>query len=129
MTAHVRWIMLMAGLLTFTMVYAALAPQAALQKTFGATLEGPLAEIIVRNWGTLIALIGVMLIYGAYRPAVRALVLVIAGVSKIVFIALVLAFGPEHLTQPLVVSIAVDAVLVVLFIGCLVSLRRERIGA
>jgi len=126
MTAHVRWIMLVAGLLTFTMVYAAFAPQAALQKTFGATLEGPLAEIIVRNWGALIALIGVMLIYGAYRPAVRALVLVIAGLSKIVFIALVLAFGREHLTQPLVVSIAVDAVMVVLFIGCLVSLRREQ---
>lgn len=82
--------------------------------------------MIVRNWGALIALIGVMLIYGAFQPALRALVLVIAGVSKIAFIALVLAFGREHLTQPLVVSIAVDVVIVVLFIGCLVSLRREQ---
>lgn len=126
---YVRWIMLVAGLLTFTMVYAAFAPQAALQKTFGATLEGPLAEITVRSWGALIALIGVMLIYGAFQPALRALVLMIAGVSKIVFITLVLAYGREFLSQPLGVSIAVDAIMVILFIGCLVSLHRDRVDA
>lgn len=126
---YVRWIMLVAGLLTFTMVYAAFAPQAALQKTFGTALEGPLAAIIVRNWGALIALIGVMLIYGAFQPALRALVLVIAGFSKIVFISLVLVYGREFLSQPLGVSIAGDALMVVLFVGCLVSLRRDRIDA
>lgn len=41
---------------------------------------------------------------------------------------LVLQFGREHLTQPLVVSIAVDAIMVVLCAACLVSLRRERPG-
>jgi hypothetical protein len=128
MGTYLRWIMLVAGLLTFTMVYAAVAPQAALQKTFGATLEGPLAEIVVRNWGALIALIGLMLIYGAYRPAVRGPVLVIAGFSKIVYITLVLCYGREYLTQPLVVSLAVDAIMVLLFIGCLVSLRSARNG-
>ena len=63
-----KWIMLLSGVLTFTMVYAAVAPQAALRSTFGETLEGPLAEIVVRNWGALIALIGAMLIYGAFNP-------------------------------------------------------------
>ncbi len=129
MGTYVRWIMLVAGLLTITIVYAAVAPQAAMQKTFGETLEGPLAEIIVRNWGALIALIGVMLIYGAYQPAVRELVLVIAGLSKIVFIALVLLYGREYLTQALVISIAVDAIMVLLFAGCLINLHRDRFGA
>ena len=57
------------------MIYAAIAPQAALRSAFGATLEGPVAEIVVRNWGVLIALVGVMLIYGAFNPPTRLLVL------------------------------------------------------
>ena len=54
--AKIKSIMLVSGALTCTMPYAALAPQAALRSTFGETLEGPLAEIVVRNWGALIAL-------------------------------------------------------------------------
>ena len=87
--ANIKWIMLLSGALTCTMVYAAIAPQAALRATFGETLEGPLADIVVRNWGALIALVGAMLIYGAFNPAVRSLALTVAGASKLVFIALV----------------------------------------
>ena len=47
--ATMKWIMLVSGLLTSTMVYAALAPQSALYSIFGSTLDGPLAEIVVRN--------------------------------------------------------------------------------
>ena len=57
--------MLVSGTLTCSMVYAALSPQAALLSTFGETLEGPVALIVVRNWGVLIALIGLMFIYSA----------------------------------------------------------------
>ena len=51
--ANMKWIMLVSGALTCTMVYAAIAPDAALRSTFGETLEGPVAEIVVRNWGAL----------------------------------------------------------------------------
>ena len=57
-----KWIMLVSGVLTCTMFYAAIAPQAALRSTFGDELEGPVAEIVVRNWGVLITLMGGMLI-------------------------------------------------------------------
>jgi hypothetical protein len=56
LVARMKWIMLVSGALTCTMVYAAIAPQAALRSTFGESLEGPLAEIIVRNWGGLVIL-------------------------------------------------------------------------
>jgi len=79
--ANVRWIMLIAGALTCTMIYAAIAPQAALRATFGEALDGPVAEVVVRNWGVLITLIGAMLIYGAYHAPVRALVIAVAGAS------------------------------------------------
>lgn len=111
---NIRWIMLIVGVLTCTMVFAAIAPQAALRSTFGETLEGPLAGIVVRNWGALIALVGAMLIYGAYHPPVRALVLVVAAASKLVFIGLVLSHGRRYLGKA-GLALAVDSLAVVLF--------------
>jgi len=124
-----KWIMLVSGALTCTMVYAAIAPQTSLRSTFGETLEGPLAEIIVPNWGALIALIGAMLIYGAFVPPVRPLVLTVAGLSKLAFIDLVLAHGTQYLGHQAGLAIAIDLVMVVLFIGYLVGVRRGRTAA
>ena len=59
---HIKWIMLVSGVLTCTMFYAFVAPQAALTSTFGAALEGPVANVVVRNWSALITLVGAMLI-------------------------------------------------------------------
>lgn len=122
-TANIKWIMLVSGVLTCTMVYAAIAPQAALRSTFGETLEGPLAEIVVRNWGALITLVGAMLVYGAFKPAVRPLALAVAGASKLVFIALVLSHGSRYLGQQAGIAIAVDLVWVVLFAIYLLGAR------
>ena len=69
---NIRWIMIASGVLTTTMLQAVIAPEAALRSTFGESLSGPLAEIVVRNWGVLIALIGGMLIYGAFNPPVQS---------------------------------------------------------
>src|SRR6187455_1681774 len=86
---NIKPLMLVSGILTTTMLYAAVAPAAALQSTFGESLSGPLAEVIVRNWGVLIALVGAMLIDGAFNPSTRRLALFAASASKIAFIALV----------------------------------------
>lgn len=119
----IKWIMLVSGVLTCTMVYAAIAPHAMLQSTFGETLEGPLGELIVRNWGALIFLVGGMLIYGAFHEEVRGLVLVVAGASKVVFVALVLATGGRYTSGQAGLSIAVDAFMVMLFTAYLVTRR------
>ena len=124
--ANIKWIMLASGVLTCTMIYAAIAPHAALRGTFGETLEGPLAEVVVRNWGVLITLIGATLIYGAYHAAVRPLVLAVAAASKFVFILLVLAQGSRYLGQQAGIAIALDAVWVVLFALYLAATRTPR---
>ncbi len=121
-----KWIMLVAGALTCTMFYAAIAPQAALLANFGATLEGPLAELIVRNWGALIGLMGGMLIYGAFDPPSRPLVLTVAGISKVIFIGLVLAQGNRYLSYQAGVAVVVDLVMVALFIVYLIERRKTR---
>ena len=124
--AQIKWIMLASGVLTCTMIYAAIAPQAALRGTFGEALEGPLAEIVVRNWGVLITLVGAMLIYGAYHAAVRPLVLAVAALSKLAFIVLVLAQGGRYLGQQAGVAIALDALWVVLFALYFVAAGRKQ---
>ena len=123
--ANMKWIMIVAGLLTCTMLQAAIAPQEALRSLFGDSVEGPLAEIIVRNWGALIGLVGAMLIYGAFRPALRPLVLTIAGSSKVIFIGLVLTYGAPFLGHQVGTAIAVDLVMVAIFIAYLLGTRRS----
>jgi hypothetical protein len=124
--ANIKWIMLLAGALTCTMAYAVIAPQAALISTFGETLEGPLADIVVRNWGALIALVGAMLIWGAFNPQARSVTLVVAGVSKVVFIILVLSHGGRYLGRQAGIAIAVDVVWVALFAWYLLHARPAR---
>jgi hypothetical protein len=120
---HIKWIMLVGGILTSTMFYAALAPQAALASNFGETLEGPLATLIVRNWGALVGTIGLMLIYGAFNPPVRPLVLLVAAASKAFFIALVLANGGRYLGYQAGTAVVVDTIMVVVFGWYLVAAR------
>jgi hypothetical protein len=120
----IKWIMVVSGALTCTMIYAAIAPQAALQGTFGETLTGPLAEIVVRNWGVLITVVGVMLIYGAFDPPSRPLVLSVAALTKLVFILLVLSQGRRYLDQQAGIAIAIDAIWVAVFAWYLLATRK-----
>lgn len=117
-------IMLVSGLLTCTMFYAAVAPHAALTRTFGESLDGPVADIVVRNWGVLIALMGAMLIYGAFHVEVRGLVLTVAGLSKAAFIALVLARGQAFLDDQAGVAVVSDLMQIALFAAYGVAARR-----
>ena len=127
---NIKWIMLLSGLLTATMLYAAIAPSAALSSTFGETLEGPLAGLVVRNWGALIGLVGGMLIYGAFNVSVRPMVLVVAAVSKAVFIGLVLSEGSRYLGAQAGIAVVIDSVMILLFGWYLVAARpRERVIA
>ena len=116
--------MLASGLLTCTMVYAAIAPEAALINIFGESISGPIAEIVVRNWGALIALVGAMLIYGAFQPLHRSLILVIASISKIIFIGLVLTIGNDYLGKAGIV-IMFDVLVVTIFIVYLLTTKGD----
>jgi hypothetical protein len=122
---NIKWILVVTGLFTLGMLYAFFAPFAALQTLFGATLEGPVANMVVRNWGALIALVGAMILYAAYRPAVRRFVLVTTGISKIVFVWLVICGGTQFLGHPIAIAALVDIVVLVLFAAYLWRTRRS----
>lgn len=125
LVVRMKWIMLLSGALTCTMLHVAIAPHKALTGMFGASIDGPVADVVVRSWGALIALVGAMLIYGAFDAASRPLVLTVAGLSKLTFIGLVLAHGGLFLGAQAGVAIAIDGVMVLLFAAYLVGARRR----
>ena len=121
LVAQSQWILLVCGLLTASMIYVAIAPQAALLSIFGESLEGPVADVVVRTWGALIALGGAMLIYVAFRPPSRPLVVTVVGMSKLAFIALVLAHGDRFLAHQAGVAVVADSVMVAFFAAYLLA--------
>ena len=119
---NIKWIMVIAGLLTCTMIFAVFAPQAALISMFGEALTEPLSQVVVRSWGFLIFLMGVLLIYGAYKPVYRNLCLVIVSLSKIAFISIILVFGAQYIEQS-AVTLILDSILITLFAFYLIKER------
>ncbi len=69
---------------------------------------------------------GVMLIYGAFKPAVRKFSLTIAGLSKVIFIILVLYFGNQYMGFGAGTAVIIDSVMVFLFILYLLFSRSIR---
>ncbi len=114
--------MIISGLLTCSMIAAVFAPEAALISMFGEALTEPLAQIVVRSWGFLIFLIGTLLIYGAYIPEYRNLVLVITSMSKIAFITIIIIFGPQYIDKS-TLTIVLDSVLITVFLTYLIKAK------
>src|ERR1043165_1620492 len=67
--AQTKWIMLISGILTTTILLYVIAPNYAAKSGFGQTLDGPLADLMARSWGMMVGLFGVMLIYAACQDA------------------------------------------------------------
>ncbi|HYJ36993.1 MAG TPA: hypothetical protein VEV87_00190 [Chitinophagaceae bacterium] len=123
-----KWIMLICGLLTCSMFIGLISPQSSVKSNFGETLSASsYLDIIVRSWAALIGLIGIMLIYGAFVPAVRQFALIIAGISKLIFITLILSMGSQYLEFGVGTAVIVDSIMIVLFIVYLLLPQRSKL--
>ncbi len=122
---NIKWVMLVSGVLTFTMFYGLFAPQAALESMFGVSFSGTLETIVVRSWCALVGLMGAILIYGAFNEKSRVFSISVATVSKVIFVSLVMFYGQEFLGKvgPAIVMDCITIALAVLF---LVALRVKR---
>lgn len=127
-TRNFKWLMLVSGLLTATMFYGLIAPQAALESMFGASFSGSLESIIVRSWSALVGLIGVVLIYGALVEKHRIFSATIGASSKAVFVALVMIHGQTFLSQA-APAIIMDIVVVVFTAVFLLAVKLQRSAA
>ena len=100
--AHIKWIMMASGVATATVFYAALSPHAAMQSTFGEGITGPAADIVVRNWG----------------------VLVVATLSKLVFVGLVVTSGIEYMRYQAGIAVIADSLFALVFAAYLLAVRK-----
>ena len=88
------------------------------------TLNGDLANVIVRNWGFLVTGLGILLIYGAYNPQYRSLILIIASASKTVFIVSFISYG---YLEEAALAIITDSIIVLFSVFYLLNLRNSEL--
>jgi hypothetical protein len=95
--AHIEIILIITGALTAIALVQFIAPAATLRLIYGETSEDASSLMLARHWGLLIFLIGALLIYAAYHPAVRNPVMVLAVIEKIALGIGVLGTPLRHL--------------------------------
>ncbi|WP_347505305.1 hypothetical protein [Pseudomonas anguilliseptica] len=120
-----KWLMLVSGVLTASMLYGLFAPQAAPESMFGASFTGQLESIVIRSWSALVGLMGVILIYGALSEKHRAFCAAIAATSKAIFVTLVLVYGQAFLGKA-AAAIIMDGVVIAATLIYLLALRIKR---
>jgi hypothetical protein len=125
---NIKWVMLVSGVLTATTFYGLFAPQAAVESMFGASFGGPLETLIIRSWSSLVGLIGLVLIFGAFSESNRVFCISIAALSKVIFVSLVLIYGQVFLGSA-APAIIMDCLVIVLTLSFLVSVRVQRTAA
>jgi hypothetical protein len=125
---NIKWVMLVSGVLTATTFYGLFAPQAAVESMFGASFSGPLETLIIRSWSSLVGLMGLVLIYGAFSERNRVFCVSIAALSKVVFVSLVLVYGQAFLGTA-APAIIMDCLVIVFTLSFLVSVRVQRTAA
>ena len=123
--SSIKWIMLVSGLLTCAASYVLFAPELSLRATFGVPTTSPMALIILRHWGALIGLFGLMLIYGAFKESVRRMVLLVTSAGKVAFISLVLSEGSQFALSQAGAGLVIDSITVLLFAAYLISSTKQ----
>jgi hypothetical protein len=118
---NMGWILIVCGALTTTMLLPMIAPRFAFNHMFGEVADGPLGELLTRNWGQMIFSTGFLLIYAAYHGEARLPILVFASFTKLTFAALVLSNGGRY-ARSLAMAVAVgDLTMVGLFVWYLLA--------
>lgn len=90
---NIFWILFVSGVVTSSMLAAVVAPRAVFEQFFGTALDGPLGNAIMRNWGLVIGMSGLLLIYAAYDETVRTPIMLFSIVGKLFFSVQVFAAG------------------------------------
>jgi hypothetical protein len=93
LAGHIEWILLVTGLATIGALVLCLAPITMMKMIFGEAPSDALSLLIVRHWGLLVGLVGVLLIYAAYHPDTRFPTLTVAIAEKAAF-ALAIFLSP-----------------------------------
>ena len=81
--AHIETILIVTGLLTAAAIVQFIAPAPMLRVIYGAASQDLPSLVLARHWGLLVFLIGALLVYAAFHPAIRDPAIVLAAIEKI----------------------------------------------
>ena len=108
-------VLAISGGLTITMVQGVYAPAKLIRSTFGVDVDHPVLIMIIRSWCALITLIGILLLWSINAPDLRVPVILIAGISKIFYVALLLTLPKDYRLPKAQTVIYADSAMAVLF--------------
>ena len=118
---NMHWVLIVCGALTTTMLLPMIAPRFAFKHMFGEAADGPLGELLTRNWGQMIFATGLLLIYAAYHEEARLPILLFASFTKLTFAGLVISNGGRY-ARKIAMQVAVgDLTMVGLFVWYLLA--------
>jgi hypothetical protein len=109
---HIDIILIVTGALTAAALLQFFAPMPVLRMIYGDAPADEVSLVLARHWGLLIFLIGALLIYAAFLPAVRTPATLLAAIEKIAFSVGVL--GTSLRKHPVAVAIAAGDSLIAL---------------
>jgi hypothetical protein len=119
--SFIEWILIISGLITAVAgLVALLFPYFQLRSTYAVENPPSIAVFFVMHWGAIIFVVGCLIIYSAYAPAIRVPVLIAAAFEKFAFGSLVF-FGPVRRTSGMTTSAVVDGVFAILYVVYLVG--------
>jgi hypothetical protein len=107
---HIEIILIVTGATTAMALAQFIAPASISRIIYGAAPKDVVGIFLARHWGLLVFLVGVLLIYAAFLPAVREPVAVVAAVEKIAFGLGIL--GTSVREYPIAAGIAVGDTLI-----------------
>jgi hypothetical protein len=118
---NIDWVLIVCGALTTTMLFPMIAPRRAFNFMFGEVADGPLGELLARNWGQMIFATGLLLIYAAYHEEARLPILVFASFTKLTFASLVISNGGRYARKLAMQIAGGDLIMVGLFVWYLIA--------
>ena len=117
---HIQLILIITGAATALAIGQFIAPSPLLRQIYGHAPDDAMSLMLARHWGLLVGCVGLLLIYAAFHPPVRAPVMIFAVIEKVALGASIL--GTKLRQQPPAAAIAVgDLLIALIYVAYLVG--------
>ena len=117
---HIDLILFVSGTLTASMLSLFLAPRAALKAFNGLEVDDEVALFFARSSGLPVGLMGVLLLWAGFEPALRVPIVAVALIGKALFVASILTTFREH-ARRYRLTLVVDSACVLVFAAYLLG--------
>ncbi len=118
---NIDWILVVSGILTCGALVQAVAPRFGMKTLFGEEVQDSPALLIIRSWGAMIFVSGLLLIYAAYHSDQRLPILFYSITVKFGIAGLVFAGGARYRTRQIFKIAVADFVMALLFVWYLIA--------